>query len=147
MGLARKSVGFTCQCPGKMELIQGEAKPPTPCAASPGLAQTGVSRAITGQTLSTSCKEEGSAAVPQRPGGWLPPARAQRWGAHGPVWQRQSTSPGGPARRVVPGRASVGGSTAHGRKPSQQNSANLHFRSRAEDEASGFGASSFPPAL
>lgn len=85
-----------------METIQGEAKPATPCASSLGLAQTGISRAITGQTRSISHKEEESIAVPQCAGGWLSPARAERWGAHGHVRQHRSTSPGrcrSPSRR------------------------------------------------
>lgn len=139
-------MGFTCQGSGKIKVIQGEAKPATPCASPLGLAQTGVSRAITGQTRSTSRQEEGSAAVtsalvagcplPVLGDGELMAAygstRAAAWGA-------------GAARHAGVGVA--GGSTARGQKPSQQNLTNLRFRSRAEDEASGFGASSFPPAL
>lgn len=110
--------------------MQHEAKPATPRVSSLGLAQMDLSRPITEQTHSTSCKEEEGTA------------ETRRWGAHGHVQQHQSPNLGtSTAQRVAEG------SVAHGRELSQRNSANLHFCSRAEDEAAGFRASAFPPAL
>lgn len=77
-----------------MEVIQGEAKPLPPCASSLGLAQKGISQAITSQTRSTSHKEEERTAASQRAGGQLFPAHARQGGPHGHTRHCQSTSLG-----------------------------------------------------
>jgi len=99
----------------------------------------GISRAVTGQTHSTSHKER----------------KAQQYrsvlvaGCPYPCSALVSSRPrsAAPEQHAVPGRVYQETPRHPGKSQVHEIQQICIFRSRAEDEASGFGASSFPPAL